>query len=53
MKSREGNVVDIDDLLIEMHKRAKSVIIESNKVDINYVDDLAVMVGDAALKYFI
>ena len=53
MKSRAGNVVDIDDLLIEMHKRAKSVIIESNKVDISYIDDLAVMVGDAALKYFI
>ena len=53
MKSREGNVVDIDDLLIEMHQRAKAIILESNKMDINSIDDLSVIVGDAALKYFI
>ena len=53
MKSREGTVVDIDDLLDEMHKQAKEIILSSNKIDIDNIDDLSVMIGDAALKYYI
>jgi len=53
MKSREGTVVDIDDLLDEMHKQAKEIILASNKIDIDNIDDLSVMIGDAALKYYI
>ncbi len=53
MKSREGTVVDIDDLLDEMHKQAKEIILSSNKIDIDNIDNLSVMIGDAALKYYI
>ena len=53
MKSREGNVVDIDDLLEEMYKRSKSIILQSNKSDFESIDKLSLLIGDAALKYFI
>jgi len=53
MKSREGTVIDIDDLLEEMHTNARKIILESNKSDIKDIDDLSIIVGDAALKYFI
>ena len=53
MKSREGNVVDIDDLLQEMYQRSKSIILKSDKSDFESVDELALLIGDAALKYFI
>ena len=59
MKSREGTVVDIDELVSEMHVQAKDIMLNSNKIiegeelselDINKLSNL---VGDAALKYFI
>jgi len=53
MKSREGNVVDIDDLLDEMYTKSKSIILKSNKSNPESVDELSVLIGDAALKYFI
>ena len=53
MKSREGTVIDIDDLLEEMHTNARKIILESNKSDIKDIDDLSIIVGYAALKYFI
>ena len=53
MKSREGNVVDIDDLLDEMYVKSKSIILKSNKSNPESLDELSVLIGDAALKYFI
>ena len=55
MKSREGTVVDADDLLLEMRDTARSISDELGKVD-----DLAKTtrrswppVGHGALKYFL
>jgi len=53
MKSREGTVIDIDDLFIDMHAVAKDIITSSNKVEYNDIGSLSQVVGDAALKYFI
>ena len=53
MKSREGNVVDIDDLLDDMYVKSKSIILKSNKSNPESIDELSVLIGDAALKYFI
>ena len=53
MKSREGTVIDIDDLLEEMYDKSKSIMLNSSKIDPEDVEDLSVVVGDAALKYFI
>ena len=53
MKSREGNVIDIDDLIKEMHSSAKKIILSSNKSDLASVDKLSEMIGNGALKYFI
>jgi len=53
MKSREGNVVDIDDLLDEMYVKSRSIILKSNKSNTESIDELSVLIGDAALKYFI
>jgi arginyl-tRNA synthetase len=49
MKSREGTVVDADDLMDEMHSLAKEKIKEQGKD----VDRRAEKIGLAAIKYFI
>ena len=56
MKSREGTVVDADDLIEKMYLEAKSTSEESGKLD-NMDDEkkekLYKMIGLGALKYFI
>ena len=56
MKSREGTVVDADDLIEEMVNTARETAIELGKVDENdpaELDEVARIVGLGALKYFI
>ena len=53
MKSREGNVVDIDDLIDMMYKKSNALIKETGKVEDNYIPKLSQVVADGALKYFI
>ncbi|UOB16442.1 arginine--tRNA ligase [Abyssalbus ytuae] len=56
MKSREGTVVDADDLIVEMTLTAKEISEELGKLD-DYSDtekeDLYKIIGLGALKYFI
>ncbi len=55
MKSREGTIVDADDLMEEMHQTAKRLTTELGKVSDfseNEAADLFEMVGLGALKYF-
>ena len=56
MKSREGTVVDADDLMVEMAKTAGEISQELGKLE-GYSDDekneLYKMIGLGALKYFI
>ena len=58
MKSREGNVVDIDELIFDVRQKAKVIIQDSNKFNNSQentksIDELSEVIGDAALKYFI
>ena len=56
MKSREGTVVDADDLMAEMIATAKETSQELGKLDgltQEEADDIARIVGFGALKYFI
>ena len=56
MKSREGTVVDADDLMAEMINTAKETSGELGKLDglsKEEADDIARIVGLGALKYFI
>ncbi len=56
MKSREGTVVDADDLMDEMHKTAKEITTELGKIEgLNEkeLEDLFEKVGLGALKYFL
>ena len=54
MKSREGNVVDADDLMDEMHKIAEEKIKERNsELSGKPLADRAEKIGLAAIKYFI
>ncbi len=56
MKSREGTVVDADDLMDEMHATAKKMTTELGKsegLDIPEAEKLYEMIGMGALKYFI
>lgn len=56
MKSREGTVVDADDLMAEMVSTAKETSQELGKLDgltQEQADDIARIVGLGALKYFI
>jgi arginyl-tRNA synthetase len=56
MKSREGTVVDADDLMDEMIATARETSNELGKLDgltTEEADDIARMVGLGALKYFI
>lgn len=56
MKSREGTVVDADDLIVEMKETARSMSLELGKLS-DFSDaekeEIYRMVGMAALKYFI
>lgn len=56
MKSREGTVVDADDLMTEMVETARETSKELGKLDgisTEEADEIAEMVGMGALKYFI
>lgn len=56
MKSREGTVVDADDLMAEMIETAKEMSQELGKLDNatpNEVEEISRMIGLGALKYFI
>lgn len=56
MKSREGTVVDADDLMDEMHKTAKEITLELGKTEGLSEDELNSLfekVGMGALKYFL
>ena len=56
MKSREGTVVDADDLMEEMVNTARQVSMELGKLDgctPAEIDDIAETVGMGALKYFL
>lgn len=56
MKSREGTVVDADDLMIEMVETARETSKELGKLEgisTEEADKIAEMVGMGALKYFI
>lgn len=56
MKSREGTVVDADDLMDEMYETARQITLELGKaanLDEAEADKLFHKVGMAALKYFI
>ncbi|MCB0755074.1 MAG: arginine--tRNA ligase [Flavobacteriales bacterium] len=55
MKSREGTVVDADDLMDEMHETAKAQTIEKGKLEgmaEEEANELFEMLGLGALKYF-
>ena len=56
MKSREGTVVDADDLIEKMYNTAKETSLELGKIDNmteNEQDELFRMISLGALKYFI
>lgn len=56
MKSREGTVVDADDLMLEMKNAAREMTTELGKLedmDEKEKDGLFHMIGMAALKYFL
>ncbi len=56
MKSREGTVVDADDLMEEMIRTAKETSLELGKLDhvsADQADEISRIVGMGALKYFI
>ncbi len=56
MKSREGTVVDADDLIATMYEDAKETALELGKIDNmseKEQDELFKMIGLGALKYFI
>lgn len=56
MKSREGTVVDADDLMEEMHDEARKIILERGKTDgmnEQQIEDLCEEVGMSALKYYL
>lgn len=56
MKSREGTVVDADDLMQEMVEKSKEMVRELGKVDEfdeQEFNDLCEMIGVGALKYFL
>ena len=56
MKSREGKVVDADDLMEEMQQSVKEFIKESGRweeSDENEVENISEIVGQGALKFYI
>ena len=54
MKSREGTVVDADDLLSELTRLARNEIVEKNREDaVGDVDDTARKIALGALNYYL
>lgn len=56
MKSREGTVVDADDLMDEMENQAEAISLEAGKLDDipdNYKKEIFRILGMGALKYFL
>ncbi len=54
MKSREGTVVDADDLMLEMEELAKDEILKRHdKLDVQEVHDRARMIGIGAIKFYL
>ena len=56
MKSREGTIVDADDLIKEMKDTAKTIAMEYGKIDkmgVSERNNLFNIIGLGALKYFI
>ena len=56
MKSREGTVVDADDLMVEMQQTAQTIAEDLGKLDGLSVEEKALLyqtIGMGALKYFI
>ena len=53
MKSREGTVVDADDLIDKLHDLSLSAIKEERNLDDNKANDIAEKVALAALNYFL
>jgi len=56
MKSREGTVVDADELIAEMKQTAKEIAVQQGKLDAMKDEEkelLYAMIGLGALKYFI
>lgn len=55
MKSREGTVVDADDLMQEIHEVARAITLELGKAEAGdaSADKLFEMIGLGAIKYFI
>ncbi|MEK6964583.1 MAG: arginine--tRNA ligase [Nanoarchaeota archaeon] len=53
MKSREGTVIDADDILDEMERLAKEEIQERHQLDEKKVMERAIQIGHGALRFFI
>ncbi len=53
MKSREGTVIDADDILDEMERLAKEEIQERHELDEKKAKERAVQIGHGALRFFI
>lgn len=54
MKTREGTVIDADDLLDEMRALAKEVMqTSSQEFSADELDDIAEQIGQGAVKYFL
>ncbi|MFX0014259.1 MAG: arginine--tRNA ligase [Promethearchaeota archaeon] len=53
MKSREGTVVDADDLIDELIEMAKAEIISRKQISESEIDKIAVEIAMAALKFFL
>ncbi|MFC1742261.1 arginine--tRNA ligase [Nanoarchaeota archaeon] len=54
MKSREGTVVDADDLMLEMEELAKDEILKRYKdMEVQAVHDRAKMIGLGAIKFYL
>lgn len=54
MKSREGNVVDVDNLLDELHELAKTEIKKrDSEIEDSELERRAEIIGQSALKYYL
>jgi arginyl-tRNA synthetase len=53
MKSREGTVVDADEIIDELTEIAKSEILSRQKISESEIDNTAEKIAIAALKYFL
>lgn len=53
MKSREGTVVDADDLIIKLHKMVKTGLKKRHKLNESVLEERSLKIALAALKYFL